>query len=74
MFSGISISTAKSNDKYIIKMENLDFLAHNQDVYTEIIDELVNIDNPINKELIKELDNIEIELDEFSDFYNAEKE
>ena len=48
MFSGISISTAKSNDKYIIKMENLDFLAHNQDVYTEIIDELVNIDNPIN--------------------------
>lgn len=55
-------------------MENLDFLAHNQDVYTEIIDELVNIDNPINKELIKELDNIEIELDEFSDFYNAEKE
>jgi len=74
LFSGISISTAKSNDKYISKMENLDILAPNQDVYTEIIDELVNTDNPINKELIKELDNIEIEMDAFSDFYNAEKE
>lgn len=36
--------------------------------------QLSKTENPINKELVKELENIEIEMDAFSDFYNAEKD
>ena len=73
LFTGISIATAKSNDKYITKMDNLDIFFPNQESYASTIDELSKTDNPVNKELIKELENIEIEMDAFNDFYNAEK-
>ena len=55
-------------------MNNLDIIPPKEVTYSSIIDELVKTDNPINKDLIKELENIEIEMDAFSDFYKAEKE
>ena len=74
LFTGVSITTAKSNDKYVLKMKYLDIFEPNQEKYAEIIYKLTKTDNPINKELIKELENIDIEMDAFSDFYNSEKE
>ena len=38
------------------------------------MEELSKTGNPINKELVKELENIEIKMDAFSDFYKTEKE
>ena len=74
LFNGIAISTGKSNDKYTSTMPYLDIVPLKDDKFEAIIEELSKTDNPINKELIKELENIEIEMDAFSDFYNAEKE
>jgi hypothetical protein len=47
---------------------------NNQKKYAEIIYKLIETDNPINKELIKELENIDKEMYAFSDFYISEKE
>ena len=55
-------------------MNNLDIFYSKEVTYSSIIDELSKADNRINKDLIKELENIEKEIDVFSDFYNAEKE
>lgn len=74
LFNGISIATGKSNDKYTSTMPYLDIIFPKQDKFSEIIDELVKTDNPVNKDLIKELEKIDIEMDAFSDFYNAEQE
>ena len=74
LFTGISIATAKSNDKYTSTMPYLNISCPQQDEFSIMIDLLVKTDNPVNKDLIKELENIDIEMDAFSDFYNAEKE
>jgi len=74
LFSGIALSCAKSNDKYTSTMPYLDILPLKSDKFEAIIEELSKTENPINKELVKELENIEIEMDAFSDFYNAEKD
>ena len=74
LFSGIALSVAKSNEKYTSTMPYLDILLLKPDKFESIIEELTKDQNPINKELIEELENLEIEMDAFSDFYNAEKE
>ena len=55
-------------------MPYLDIMYLKPQVFETIVEELAKDNNPVNKELIKELENIEIEMDAFSDFYNAEKE
>ena len=74
LFSGIGISAAKSNDKYTSTMPYLDIIPTKPEEFDSIVEELSKTGNPVNKELVKELENIEIEMDAFSDFYNAEKE
>ena len=74
LFNGISISTGKSNDKYISTMPYLNISSPKQEEFAAIIDELAKANSPVNKDLVKELENIDIEMDAFSDFYNAEKE
>ena len=74
LFSGIGISAAKSNDKYTSTMPYLDIIPTKPGEFDAIVEELSKTGNPVNKELVKELENIEIEMDAFSDFYNAEKE
>ena len=74
LFTGISIATPKSNDKYSSTMQSLNIIQPTQEEFSEIIDKLIKTDNPLNKELVKELENTDIEMDAFSDFYNAEKE
>ena len=74
LITGIGISTAKSNVKYTSTMPYLDIKPIKPEAFDLVLEELLKTDNPINKDLIKELENIEIEIDAFSDFYNAEKE
>jgi hypothetical protein len=74
LITGIGISTAKSNVKYTSTMPYLDIKPIKPEAFDLVLEELLKTDNPINKDLIKELENIEIEMDAFSDFYNAEKE
>ena len=73
LITGIGISTTKSNNKYTSTMQHLN-IAFILEQFDSIFEKLIKTDNPINKELISELENIEIEMDAFSDFYNAEKE
>ena len=74
LFTVIAISISNSNDKYLKTIENLDILTPDENKYEKIIDELVNNSNRVYKDLIKKLEDIEIEMDAFSYFYNAEKE
>ena len=74
LFTGIGISAAKSNDKYTSTMPNLDIIPTSLEKFEKILEDLSKTEDPVNKELVKELENIEIEMDAFSDFYNAEKE
>ena len=74
LISGISVSAGKSNDKYTSTMPYLDIMYLKPQILETIVEELAKDNNPVNKELIKELENIEIEMDAFSDFYYAEKE
>ena len=55
-------------------MPYLDIMYLKPQILETIVDEIAKDNNPVNKELIKELENIEIEMDSFSDFYNSEKE
>ena len=72
LFSAIGISAAKSNDKFISTMPYLPNISNKPK--SDIIDELLKTDKPINKDLIEEIKNIEIEMDAFSDIYNPESE
>ena len=74
LFHGIAISTSKSNDKYLQTMKHLNIPFPDEQIFETIIDELIKNSNLVYKDLINEFEDIEIEMDAFSDFYNAEKE
>ena len=73
LINGISVPVGKSNDKYTSAMPYLDIMYLKHQILETIVEELAKDNNPVNKELIKELENIEIEMDAFSDFYNCRK-
>jgi hypothetical protein len=72
LFSAIGISSSKINEKSTSKMSTLKFNI--TEPKSDIIDDLLQTESPINKDLIEEMKSIDIEMDAFSDIYNPEGE